>query len=155
MQTIDISCVTSAEIDRCHRFIDLQSYLPYYLVESEQDSLIEYKVSSIYRNDEWSYTCTCKAGKYGFIHCKNGYCKHVRWAKAAEEDYKELVKAQAFAEARIELAEERRRKAAMQELHIGYTNVDTETLERIAERNKKPAKSNHPCIQARPFSLLK
>lgn len=181
VKTIDITGVTEEQIDRCHRFLDLNNNsLPFYLVESESDSLKEYKVEAIRKDGHYYITCTCPAGLHGFANCKAGYCKHVKWAVAASEDFKQLIKAQAAAEARIAAekvpapattqayriaAEQIVREALCKNLNVSYAsaNVDNATLARILERdqerkarNKKPSRKVAYC-QTRPvgFSLLK
>lgn len=44
------------------------------------------------------FTCTCKAGQIGFIHCKR-YCKHVRAAFAIALEHFQAENAQARQEA--------------------------------------------------------
>ena len=137
--------VTEAQLARCHRCIDLNTMMPFYKVESERDSLVEYKVATIWKRGRWFTTCTCPAGLRGIA------CKHVRWCLAHAAEYKRELAEQA----RID-AQKAVRQALYKELNVSYAspNVSNEDLARIAERNKKPAKNNHPCIQARPFSIL-
>lgn len=152
--------VTEEQIARCHRTVDENTHTVFYMVENEggkvdhEGRIIEYKVQAVRIKGRWYFTCTCKSGQHGFTNCKAGVCKHVVWSKAAAQEYKELIKAEA--QARID-AQRAVRLALYKELNIGYAsaNVSNEDLARIAERNKRPAPTNHPCIQARPFSILK
>lgn len=137
--------VTEAQLARCHRVIDLNTMLPFYKVESERDSLVEYKVATIWKQGRWHVTCSCPAGLRGIA------CKHRRWARAAAAEYKAELAEQARRD-----AEKAERQRLYQVLNIGYAspNVSNEDLARIAERNKRPAPTHYPCIQARPFSIL-
>jgi hypothetical protein len=150
--TSTTTTVTFEQIARCHRCIDLENMLPFYKVESESGNGQEYKVATIRKNGKWYVTCTCPAGLKGVP------CKHRKWAKAAAQEYKELLKAEAEAQARIDAQKgiQTERERLLKELGVGYAsaNVDNATLARMIECNKKPAKNNHPCIQARPFSIL-
>lgn len=151
---IDISTVTADQIAKCSRFVDLNTHTPYYLVQSEADDLKEYKVACIRKQGRWVYTCTCQAGLHGFTNCKDGYCKHVRWSQAAAEEYKELIKAAAEAQARID-AQRIARAMLLKQLNVSSAseNVSNEDLANMIDRNKKP-KAMGATIQARPFSIL-
>lgn len=140
--------VTEEQIARCHRFVDESTKLPFYLVQSERDELVEYKVATIRKNGQWYITCTCPAGLRGVP------CKHRRWAAAAAAEYKEMIKAAAQAQARIDA--ENARQALYTKLHIDYAsaNVSNDDLALIAKRNETPASTSRGCIQARPFSIL-
>lgn len=72
--------VTDEQIGRCHAI--LEGSKKFYMVESEQDNFVEYKVTL---TKEWGFRCTCKSGEYGFANVRHisGVCKHVRWAVAA------------------------------------------------------------------------
>ena len=74
--------VTSEQIGRCHRVIDMQTGEDFYMVESESDPTEEYQVR--YSTDH-GFTCTCKSGQYGFANVghPSGTCKHCRWSVAA------------------------------------------------------------------------
>lgn len=84
--SIDTSSVTSEQIDRCARIIGPDSNV-FYLVLSESDDETEYAV----RYTDHHFTCTCKAGQYGFVGCRKGVCKHVIWAVAAAKEFKQLT----------------------------------------------------------------
>jgi hypothetical protein len=84
---IDTNTVTREQIDRCTRIIDPHTMEAFYLVLSETQDLVEYKVQYA-RLPSKHYTCTCKAGLNGFANCKDGVCKHVKWAVAAADEYK-------------------------------------------------------------------
>jgi hypothetical protein len=83
---ITISNVTDEQIGRCHKCFD-DNNKAFYVVESERDSLTEYRVRW---SKERGFTCSCKAGEVGFSNCRDGVCKHVKWSLAAakeERDY--------------------------------------------------------------------
>ncbi|HZU00276.1 MAG TPA: SWIM zinc finger family protein [Ktedonobacteraceae bacterium] len=143
LKTIDPPAVTAEQLDRCTRVIDLDTQTPFYIVESESNPTQQYKVAALRKHGKWYTTCSCPAGLKGIP------CKHIRWAKAAAEEYKEELKAQAQRDAEAAV-----RLALYQQLGIEYTDVDTETLKRIVRRNVKPAPARQ-CISGRPFSLLK
>lgn len=158
VKTIDIIAVTEEQIDRCSRVIDMAAMLPFYLVLSESDNLTEYKVAAIRKNGEYHLTCTCPAGLRGIP------CKHRRWAMAASEDFKRLIKAQAQADARIaQQTVPAPREVLYTALHIDYSDQDDATLARVIERDqerkaepKKPGRKVAYC-QTRPtgFSLFR
>lgn len=160
--TSTTTTVTAEQIARCHRTIDENTHTVFYMVENEggkvdhEGRIIEYKVQAVRIKGRWYFTCTCKAGQHGFTNCKAGVCKHVVWSKAAAQEYKELIKAEAQAQARND-AYKIERERLYKELNIGYASpsVTNEDLARIIERNKKPVPTHYPCIQARPFSILK
>ena len=153
-----ISDVTPEQSARATRIIDESTMHPFYLVESERDSLVEYKVTY---SETFGFQCTCPSGLHGFWNVRHpsGVCKHVRWALAAAEEYKDFIKAEAEAEARIT------QQTAPTPLmaRVGYTNVDEVTLARIFRRDeerkardKKPSRKVAYC-QTRPvgFSLMR
>jgi hypothetical protein len=92
--------VTSEQINRCHKVIDMQTGEDFYQVESESDDLVEYEVRY---SEAHGFTCTCAAGKVGFSRITrhaSGCCKHCRWAvacwledEAMEEQYREAEEA--------------------------------------------------------------
>lgn len=153
-----ISDITEEQIATATRIIDMETMHPFYLVQSSQDDLVEYKVTY---SEKFGFACTCPSGLHGFWNVKHpsGVCRHCRIAVAASEEYKDFIKAEAEAEARIA------QQAAPTTLRarVGYTNVDDETLARIFRRDaerkardKKPSRKVAYC-QTRPagFSLLK
>ena len=83
--------ITPAQISKCAKVLDCQTHQNVYFVENEAGNfdddghMIEYKVTY---SKEKGFQCTCKAGQEGFIHCKNGYCKHVAWAVATAKEEK-------------------------------------------------------------------
>lgn len=147
MTTTSTTTVTAEQIARCHRVIDLNNNLPFYMVESESGNGQEYKFSTIRKNGQWHIVCTCPAGLKGIP------CKHRKWAKAAAEEFKAELAEQARNDAyKIE------RERLYKELNTGYASpsVTNEDLARIIERNKKPARIvERKGYEARPFSLLK
>src|SRR5260370_35235931 len=65
--------ITSEQISKCFKIIDLRTNEDFYQVESSTGEC-DYEV----RDDPAKgLTCTCEAGKHGFWNCKN-YCGHVR-----------------------------------------------------------------------------
>jgi hypothetical protein len=159
-----ISDVTREQSARATRVIDESTMHPFYLVESERDSLVEYKVTY---SETFGFQCTCPSGLHGFWNVRHpsGVCKHVRYALSAAEEYKDFIKAEAEAQARIdaEKAPVAPRQALYNKLGIGYASVDDVTLARIAERDaqrkaqpKKPARKVAYCqTRKQGFSLLK
>lgn len=165
-----IADITEEQIATATRIIDMETMHPYYLVQSSQDDLVEYKVTY---SETFGFACTCPSGLHGFWNVKHpsGVCRHCRIAVAASEDFKQLIKAEAAAQARIAAEQVRRnveqsaRDILCKELGVSYAsaNVDNETLARMARRdaerkarNKKPSRKVAYC-QTRPvgFSLLK
>jgi hypothetical protein len=139
---INTTGVTPEQIGACHKIFEGST--PAYMVQSESDSLVEYKVRW---SKEHGFTCTCKAGKVAFSNCKAGYCKHVLWSVAAGREEKEAV-----AELHRLIAEQAAPVAQV------VTNVDAATLKRIEAANErqagKPASKAKP-YQPKAFSLLK
>jgi hypothetical protein len=86
---IDTTNVTSEQIERCTRCIDLNGEKPepFYLVQSESDDLTEYAVR-YHKLPTPHFSCMCKSGQNGFANCKDGVCKHVKWSCAAADEYK-------------------------------------------------------------------
>ena len=84
------TAVTGEEIGRCYKAFEIVNgkATAFYMVESSDDPLVEYKV-------KWDkfhgFTCTCKAGEYGFAHCKDGICKHVKWSVACAREEREAI----------------------------------------------------------------
>ncbi len=142
-QDVDTTNVTDEQIGRCHKVFSGST--PFYMVESEQDSLTEYKV-------RWSkkhgFTCTCEAGQHGFSNCKDGICKHVKWAVAASREEREAV-----AELQAAIAEQ----AAVQPVKSNAPVIDTVTMARIEAANERQAGkvSKARGYQVKGFSLLK
>ena len=151
VKTINFTAVTSEQIDRCSRVIDESTMTPFYLVLSESDNQTEYRVSALHKDGEYYLTCTCPAGLRGIP------CKHRRWAMAASEEYKELLKAQAQADARQAL-----QTVPAPVVKIEYSDQDAQTLARIVRRdaeakNRKPESKRVAYCQTRPagFSLMR
>lgn len=95
--------ITETLLNKTHRLINDNTGGVYYRVESasvefdENGDRVEYTVRYSKEN---GYTCTCKAGQDGFVHCGKGYCWHVRAVvkhaalyKAEMRDYQEAVEA--------------------------------------------------------------
>ncbi|GCE04705.1 hypothetical protein [Dictyobacter aurantiacus] len=152
--TTKTSPITEQQINRCTRIIDMQTMEPFYLVQSEADDLIEYKVQ--YHKDpkcpgKGHFTCTCPAGLDGFIHCSGPYCKHIRWALAASQVHKAELKAQAQA----------KKDASPARSHLLITDgqeADEETYTRVI--SAKPPQWTEAEIQrdvrlyaSRPFKM--
>src|SRR5437870_11221941 len=100
---IDTSNVTAEQIDRCTRIVDPHTMEAFYLVLSETQDLVEYKVTYM-RLPSKHYTCTCPAGLNGFVNCKDGVCKHVKWAKSAADEFKKELAALAERNAKANAA---------------------------------------------------
>lgn len=134
-----VADVTSEQIGKCHAvFVGSKKF---YMVESS-DGTKEYRV---WRNST-GYHCQCESGKHGFWNVKHpsGVCKHVRWAIACHLEEKRAM------------AEQERLNAAKAAANVSYTDVDAETLERIAARNAKPRPITVlPPTRRAGFSLLK
>lgn len=141
--TTTTTVVTAEQIARCSRVIDMETMLPFYMVRSESDDQQEYKVATIWKHQQWFVTCSCPAGLKGIN------CKHRRWVKAASEEYKKELAAQARRD-----AEQATRQALYKVLNIEYSDVDTETLKRIARRNANPAPMRQ-CISGRGFNFFR
>jgi hypothetical protein len=86
-----INEVTPDQIGACSKILDCQTHTNFYLVQSESDDQVEYKVTY---DHKMGFQCSCEAGKRGFAHCKYGFCKHIKWsvAHAAEERAKETAR---------------------------------------------------------------
>ncbi len=127
--TFNNNQVTFQQLNKCHRIIDDATGKAFYLVESEHDNLVEYKVT--YSNHKFS--CTCPCGQQGFASVRNasGYCKHVRWAVAAAAEDKKEVLARRIAEANdVESspeyqAEYRAYCQEQEDIKAGYEQFDT------------------------------
>lgn len=160
--TIDISNVTPEQIDRCSRIIDLSTNKPFYLVLSETDNLTEYKVE-YHTHPTKHFSCTCRAGQNGFANCRQGYCKHIKWAMAAADLSKAEQKAlcqrqeQAAKQAKldrirkfVELGLTHDQALVASETH---TTLDDESLARTI---KAPVRrGSKPRNDTRVFSLMR
>jgi hypothetical protein len=95
-----VSDVTDAQIGKCYGVYGSDDQ-KFYMVESEHEVLIEYKVTYSAR---YGFQCTCKSGQKGFwnVHHISGVCKHCRWMVACvlEERQAMLEQAQLNAFAR-------------------------------------------------------
>jgi len=94
--TANISDVTSKQISKCSKVLDLATGEDFYLVENEsgecdEHGIIEYPV---HFSLEHGFTCGCKSGQHGFSNVRHasGVCKHVRWAVAAYNEELEAEK---------------------------------------------------------------
>ncbi len=86
---INTTNVTSEQIGRCHKVFS--GSIPFYMVESESDSQVEYKVTW---DRAHGFRCTCKSGQAGFSNCRHPYCKHVKWSVAAAREEKQAMREQ-------------------------------------------------------------
>ena len=84
-----IHTVSSEQIGRCSKIIDNVNG-NFYKVLSESDDLTEYTVRF---SKKHGFTCTCQAGQEGFAHCSRGFCKHVLWSVACEQEIRQAVAA--------------------------------------------------------------
>ncbi len=94
-QTIATATVTAEQLDRCTRILDLNRKEAFYMVESESDPTVEYKVSAQRHGTRYYVTCTCKAGQAGIS------CKHVRWCIEAARLYRLELAEQSLIEALV------------------------------------------------------
>jgi hypothetical protein len=138
---INITDVTAEQIGRCHKVY--QGSEPVWMVESESDALTEYKVRY---SVEHGFTCTCRAGQVGFSNCKEGICKHVKWALAASAEERAAV-----AELHRAIAEQ----AAKPVLNIDGKPASEVEVERVMSAPAKPASRRAKAPEPKPFSLLK
>ena len=82
-----IHTVSDEQIGKCHAAIGPDG-VTYYMVESESDNLVEYKVQYSHKT---GFTCSCKSGQVGFSNTRNGFCKHCVWALATAEEVRHAV----------------------------------------------------------------
>jgi len=83
----NIADVTSEQIGKCHKIIDMTTGEDFYLVENSkgevdnEGDIIEYKVQY---SSGYGFTCTCPSGEHGFSNVRHasGCCWHVRAAVA-------------------------------------------------------------------------
>ncbi len=113
---IEHANVTPEQIGRCSKIYDEQLRAWVWMVESERDSLVEYKTY-------WSNGphCSCPAGLTSFEKCRLGYCKHIAWIAAAD------------AEEHAALAEQERARKATRtlrgyDIRYGYGHYDTDVV---------------------------
>lgn len=79
-----ISEVTPDQIGACTKILDCQTHTNFYLVQSESDDQVEYKVTYSSKG----FQCSCPSGQHGFSNTKHGFCKHVKWSVADAEEEK-------------------------------------------------------------------
>lgn len=131
--------ISQDQIDACIRLIDPRTNRAYYQVQSESQEDTRYEV-------RWNLahkclTCTCKGGQAGFS------CKHMKWSLKAEQEYKELKRAereqieQAVAEAERRMAE--------------FDNAENGTNEAARRERAAVARDGWKAYERKPFSLLK
>jgi hypothetical protein len=135
---IDTTNVTPEQIGMVWKYF--VGSLPFYKCYSESDPFKQYIISW---SREHGFSCTCKAGLNGFANCKDGCCKHVKWALACERETRAAI-------AELEAAITVEKNAA--------PVVDQVTRARIQAANEraatKPA-SKAACYQPKGFSLLR
>jgi hypothetical protein len=139
-----VANVTSEEIGRCHKV--LAGGKSFYMVESEKDCTVEYKVQY---SREHGFTCTCPSGEYGFANVKHPakVCKHVRWSVAAAQEERAALREQTVMQAQALIAEQ-------PQLIINGQPADSETFARVM--NAQPAKASKAQAQSpKAFSLLR
>ena len=133
--TVDIAGVTAEQIGKASKVFGPDNK-PFYQVENSKGDvdadgyLIQYKVT--YSRSK-GFQCTCKAGQYGFSHCKS-YCWHVKAAVACAREAHEAIAEQ------IRYQEQATRQQLYTTLGIASTDVDTATLKRLAQREQQYAK---------------
>src|SRR6266568_1309988 len=124
--------VTDSQLDAATRYIECKTNTVFYLVQSASSPDVQYQVRW---NRQYSrFACQCKASHNGMN------CWHVRSAVANEVLYRENVRAEAEAAARI--AEE---KAEYERLMMVKPTRPSRTAVERATR----------CNQSKPFSLLR
>ncbi len=124
--------VTDSQLDAATRFVNCKTNEVLYVVQSATSADVQYQVrwNSTYSR----FACQCKASHNGMN------CWHVRSAVANEVLYRENVRAEAEAAARI--AEE---KAEYERLMMVKPTRPSRTAVERATR----------CNQSKPFSLLR
>ena len=148
--TITTNIVTREQIDACSRFYN-EAGQAFYMVRSESDPNVEYKVEAQQHGGRYFIVCDCPAGQKGIN------CKHKKWAAAAAQvdrtdrkveamsrEWKEPIDASYFPE-------------------VTCTNVDSETLARVMRAslaNKQPPRSlveqdYRHYNDNKPFSLMR
>lgn len=147
MATTTATPITQEQIDRCDRIIDSATNTVFYQVRSESDDTKVYQVR--YNATYKRLTCTCKAGESGY------FCKHRRWALAAEDEYKTLLAAERQAEARIAEASKTVEETAEQAQIEAWVRqgVERDVATRVAYAQPAPVGNAKP-FQAKAFSLL-
>jgi hypothetical protein len=144
--SIDLSCVTPADIGRAHKVFGPDNQ-PFYLVQSSRDPIVEYKVTWHPRR---GFQCRCPAGQEAFVHCRD-VCQHVKIALAAAREEREAL-------AELHVVAICAAPQAKQQAHPTGLHLDAETLARIAAASERAA--SRPPSRARvrdskPFSLLR
>jgi len=148
-----ISTVTPDELDRAHEVYDFQKQENFYQVASSRDLFDEngdrvmYEVR--YDRVHKCFTCSCPAGAEAFIHCRNGFCRHVVIALAAADEIKAANVERARWEA--EIAEQTTRACR---LEINGQVADKETYDRIMNAPVKVDRTAK-ARQIPAFSLLR
>lgn len=124
----------------------------FYLVENERGDVDENGDLIEYRVDLHAGTCTCKAGSFGFLYCRNGFCKHILWATAAE-----LEESTAMAEIAIAQATAILQAKPAQPAFYGCVNGVAVTEDEYKDLfNRTPAPTTNVKFPTRkPFSLMR
>ena len=141
---IDTSSVTPEQIGRCHKCFS--GSVPFYMVESESDSSVEYKVTW---DKKHGYRCTCPSGNVGFSNCKAGFCKHCRWAYAAS-----MEERQAIAELNAAIAEKALQASVQAAMSDERTKQEAEKAKNAPVKVPASKRETAP-YQPRPFSILR
>lgn len=152
LQTLEAAARTVSPelIGKAHKIIAATG--DFYLVENERgdynaQGLIEYKVDLV------NHTCTCKAGEFGFTHCRNGYCKHLVWATAAQLEETQAMAEQAIAAATAILQASATNKRAHHLVIDGKVATEAE-YDRIM--NAQPRSTKHvPLNRQAGFNLMR
>ncbi len=147
---INLTNVTGEMIGHCSKWTE--GGKSFWLVENEAMKLdpetfevIEYKVT----HDEKGFHCTCWAGLDGWAHCKNGYCKHLAWALAAEKELREAMNL---------IAQELEVEKAL--LLVAQEEKEEEEKKAAKEKAAKDLAAKYPRaakgdLQSKAFSLLR
>jgi hypothetical protein len=141
VEMISTEHVTPEQIGNCTKCFDGST--PFYMVLSETQDLVEYKVR--WNGKARGFSCTCPAGQNGFARCRQGVCKHCVWAVAAAREEKAAV-----AELHKLIAEQAAPVSTA-------PTIDTATLARIEAANERQAGkvSKAAPYQVKGFSLLR
>lgn len=153
IQTLEAAAreVSPEFIGKAHKIIAATG--DFYLVENERGDVDEHGDLIEYRVELDTQTCSCKAGQYGFIHCKNGYCKHLLWATAAQLEETAAMAEMAIAEATAIL-----QASAPTREHLLVSNgieASAAEYDRVMTATPKPGWQKAKFPTRKPFSLMR
>lgn len=155
MVTTSQTLVSQTQIDRCERTIGPDGKV-FYQVKSESYDENDTTYNVRWNEEHKCLTCDCKGGSAGYS------CKHMRWALAAEQEYKMFKRAERAAEQRIaeDSAEYQREtvEQACAEANRRLAELDARengTREAGKRERAAVARDGYKAYERRPFSLLK